>query len=85
MMYSPAPLARARVVDRMRPNLSFEPQEPPVPTRTTGGTLIAPTRRSMLATTASAVTLPLLGRKVRAAEPIAIGWVGPLSPPGGYA
>jgi len=55
-------------------------------TRTTRGTLIAPTRRSVLATAASAVSLPLLGRKARAAgEPIAIGWVGPLSPPGGYA
>ena len=29
--------------------------------------------------------LPLLGRRTRAAEPISIGWVGPLSPPGGYA
>ena len=29
--------------------------------------------------------MPLLGRRAGAADPIAIGWVGPLSPPGGYA
>ena len=47
------------------------------------GNLIAPSRRSILA---GAATLPLLGRHALAAgEPIPIGWVGPLSPPGGYA
>ena len=47
-------------------------------------TRITHTRRNVLAGAAAA--LPLLGRRVRAAgEPIAIGWVGPLSPPGGYA
>lgn len=44
-------------------------------------------RRSVLAASAAATaaaTLPLIGR-ARAADPIVIGWVGPLSPPGGYA
>ena len=45
--------------------------------------IVAPTRRNVLAGAAAA--LPLLGRRARAAEPIRIGWVGPLSPPGGYA
>ena len=45
--------------------------------------LITHTRRNVLAGAAAA--LPLLGRRARAAEPISIGWVGPLSPPGGYA
>jgi len=50
------------------------------------GTIIAPTRRHVLAAAGAAASLPLLGRQVRAAgEPISIGWVGPLSPPGGYA
>src|SRR6266849_3315680 len=40
-------------------------------------------RRAALA--GAAATLPLLGRRARAADPITIGWVGPLSPPGGYA
>ena len=44
---------------------------------------ITHTRRHVLAGAAAA--LPLLGRRARAAEPIRIGWVGPLSPPGGYA
>ncbi len=44
------------------------------------------TRRAALATAGAAATAPLLGRRARAAgEPIVIGWVGPLSPPGGYA
>jgi branched-chain amino acid transport system substrate-binding protein len=42
-------------------------------------------RRAALAGAGAAATLPLLGRRARAAEPITIGWVGPLSPPGGYA
>jgi branched-chain amino acid transport system substrate-binding protein len=46
------------------------------------GSIIAPSRRSVLA---GAATLPLLARRARGAEPISIGWVGPLSPPGGYA
>jgi branched-chain amino acid transport system substrate-binding protein len=45
--------------------------------------IVTPTRRAVLAGTAAA--LPLLGRRARAADPISIGWVGPLSPPGGYA
>jgi branched-chain amino acid transport system substrate-binding protein len=71
----------------MQPRLSFQPQELPVPiTRTTRGTIIAPTRRNVLAAAGVAASLPLLGRKARAAgDPVAIGWVGPLSPPGGYA
>ena len=39
-------------------------------------------RRSALAGVAAAT---LVGRRARAADPIVIGWVGPLSPPGGYA
>src|ERR1700758_1822254 len=42
-------------------------------------------RRDMLAAAGAVATLPLLGRRARAADPIRIGWVGPLSPPGGYA
>jgi branched-chain amino acid transport system substrate-binding protein len=42
-------------------------------------------RRATLAGVGAAATLPLLGRRARAADPIVIGWVGPLSPPGGYA
>jgi branched-chain amino acid transport system substrate-binding protein len=45
--------------------------------------IVAPTRRAVLAGAAAA--LPLLSRRARAADPISIGWVGPLSPPGGYA
>ncbi|HEX5327176.1 MAG TPA: ABC transporter substrate-binding protein, partial [Acetobacteraceae bacterium] len=44
------------------------------------------TRRAALATAAASATLPLLGRRAQAAgEPVVLGWVGPLSPPGGYA
>ncbi len=52
------------------------------------------TRRDALATAALSAVLPALGRRARAADapagtpkgaPIVIGWVGPLSPPGGYA
>ena len=43
-------------------------------------------RRKVLAAAGGAAALPLIGRRARAAgEPIKIGWVGPLSPPGGYA
>ena len=43
-------------------------------------------RRTMLRAAGAASALPLFGRMARAAgEPIVIGWVGPLSPPGGYA
>ena len=42
-------------------------------------------RRDILTTAGAAATLPLLRHRARAAEPIRIGWVGPLSPPGGYA
>ena len=42
-------------------------------------------RRTALAGAGAAASLPLLGRRTRGAEPISIGWVGPLSPPGGYA
>ncbi len=42
-------------------------------------------RRATLGGAGAAASLPLLGRRARAAEPIVIGWVGPLSPPGGYA
>jgi branched-chain amino acid transport system substrate-binding protein len=46
----------------------------------------AMTRRAALVSAAASATLPLVGRRARAAgEPIVIGWVGPLSPPGGYA
>jgi branched-chain amino acid transport system substrate-binding protein len=42
-------------------------------------------RRDVIAAGAGAAAVPLLGGKASAAEPIRIGWVGPLSPPGGYA
>lgn len=43
-------------------------------------------RRDVLALGAAGTAmLPLFGRAARAAEPIKLGWVGPLSPPGGYA
>jgi branched-chain amino acid transport system substrate-binding protein len=42
-------------------------------------------RRSVLRVAGAAATLPLLRRRARAADPIVLGWVGPLSPPGGYA
>jgi branched-chain amino acid transport system substrate-binding protein len=45
--------------------------------------IVTTTRRGLLA--GAAASLPLSGRRARAADPIAIGWVGPLSPPGGYA
>jgi branched-chain amino acid transport system substrate-binding protein len=45
--------------------------------------VVTTTRRGLLA--GAAASLPLSGRRARAADPIAIGWVGPLSPPGGYA
>ena len=52
-------------------------------------TLITPTglgRRKVLAAAGgAAAALPLLGRRALAADTIPIGWVGPLSPPGGYA
>src|SRR2546422_5047917 len=31
------------------------------------------------------VATQLIGRTAKAADPIKVGWVGPLSPPGGYA
>jgi branched-chain amino acid transport system substrate-binding protein len=58
------------------PPLSAEPETSP--TQRIG-------RRSALAGAGAVASLPLLGRRARAAEPINIGWVGPLSPPGGYA
>ncbi|HUC19758.1 MAG TPA: ABC transporter substrate-binding protein [Acetobacteraceae bacterium] len=44
-------------------------------------------RRDLLALGAAgaAAALPLFSRAARAAESIKLGWVGPLSPPGGYA
>lgn len=42
-------------------------------------------RRAAMVGAGAAASLPLLGRRARAADPIVIGWVGPLSPPGGYA
>ena len=48
-------------------------------------TKAAISRRATLAGAGAAAALPLLGRHARAADPIVIGWVGPLSPPGGYA
>lgn len=57
-----------------------------MPNHTSKGTVTGTTRRSVLATAGAAASLPLIGRSARAAgEPIQIGWVGPLSPPGGYA
>ncbi|HTU56365.1 MAG TPA: ABC transporter substrate-binding protein [Acetobacteraceae bacterium] len=57
---------------------------------TTGkaGTTLArlPRREALvLGAAGAAAALPLFGRAARAAEPIKLGWVGPLSPPGGYA
>lgn len=44
------------------------------------------TRRQALAAAVASATLPAFGRPAHAAaEPIVLGWVGPLSPPGGYA
>ncbi len=44
------------------------------------------TRRTALAAAGAVAATPLIGRRARAAgEPIVIGCVGPLSPPGGYA
>lgn len=55
------------------------------PTRRASPSLVT-TRRAALA---GAAGLPLLGslpgRPARAADPVVLGWVGPLSPPGGYA
>lgn len=48
-------------------------------------TAVRPRRRDVLAIAGGAAALPLIGGRARAAEPIRIGWVGPLSPPGGYA
>jgi branched-chain amino acid transport system substrate-binding protein len=67
-------------------------EPPPMSTeKTCSGTRPAPRaaaplgRRGLLGA-AAAATLPLAGRRAHAAgEPINIGWVGPLSPPGGYA
>jgi branched-chain amino acid transport system substrate-binding protein len=42
-------------------------------------------RRDVLTAAGAAAALPLIGRRARAADPIKLGWVGPLSPPGGYA
>jgi branched-chain amino acid transport system substrate-binding protein len=42
-------------------------------------------RRATLAGVGAAATLPLLGRRARAADPADDDRVGPLSPPGGYA
>ena len=43
-------------------------------------------RRDLLIAGAGVATAPLLGRRSWAAtEPVRFGWVGPLSPPGGYA
>jgi len=58
------------------------PSRKPADTPSTG---VHPRRRDVLAAAGSAAALPLIGRRARAAEPIRIGWVGPLSPPGGYA
>jgi branched-chain amino acid transport system substrate-binding protein len=57
-----------------------------VPAETTEqGSVSVPTRRGLLAGAGAAAALPVLARRARAADPISIGWVGPLSPPGGYA
>ncbi len=58
------------------------PSRKPVDTPSTG---FHPRRREVLAAAGSAAALPLIGRRARAADAIRIGWVGPLSPPGGYA
>ncbi|HEY6434011.1 MAG TPA: ABC transporter substrate-binding protein [Acetobacteraceae bacterium] len=53
-----------------------------------GRNLILPrlSRRAALAGTGAVIAASVAGRPARAAgEPIVIGWVGPLSPPGGYA
>lgn len=44
-------------------------------------------RRDVLALAGAGVaaSMPLFARTARAAQPIKLGWVGPLSPPGGYA
>jgi branched-chain amino acid transport system substrate-binding protein len=59
----------------------------PLPTTTTepAGTSPGIGRRTVFAGAGALAGLPLIGRRARAADPITIGWVGPLSPPGGYA
>ncbi len=42
-------------------------------------------RRDVIAAAGVVAALPLTRRRARAADPIVFGWVGPLSPPGGYA
>jgi len=54
--------------------------------RTVNGKRPVPRRDVLALAGAGAVaTLPAFVRPARAAEPIKLGWVGPLSPPGGYA
>lgn len=53
---------------------------------THAGAVIAPGRRDLLLGGASAAAIALTARRAAAAgPPIKLGWVGPLSPPGGYA
>src|SRR5215831_17160546 len=70
---------------RRQPPVQLQ-RSPSVPAKTTEqGSVSVSTRRGLLAGAGAAAALPVLGRRARAAEPISIGWVGPLSPPGGYA
>ena len=67
------------------------PRRSLIPSTSIHSTLASPgigpaiARRTALAGAGAAAALPLLGRRARAADPVMIGWVGPLSPPGGYA
>jgi branched-chain amino acid transport system substrate-binding protein len=63
------------------------PSRSPLPTTATEPAGASPgiDRRSVFAGAGALAGLPLIGRRARAAERITIGWVGPLSPPGGYA
>src|ERR1700729_2011129 len=63
------------------------PRRPLIPPTSIPSTSVPQTvgRRAAVAGAGAAAALPLLGRRARAADPIVIGWVGPLSPPGGYA
>jgi branched-chain amino acid transport system substrate-binding protein len=64
--------------------MPHRPLIPPTSSPTTSSVPLVG-RRTALAGAGAAATLPLLGRRARAADPVMIGWVGPLSPPGGYA
>ena len=60
-------------------------EEPPMSIVKPTSALSKLRRRDVIAAAGAAATLPFTRRRARAADPIVFGWVGPLSPPGGYA